>query len=107
MYFTSAVEILEREWKFRLNSHFTTIYGNDNGRSNKTCTMTRPNTIQCEDQHLTESEWRMTTIFDFYHLGIIRTHLLPYKNNLVVKKYYERLFSTKDTKSDPKTEYVT
>ena len=68
--------------------------------------MTRSNTIQCEDRHLTEPEWRMTTAFDFYHLGVIRTHQLPYKNNLVVKKYYERLFDPEDVEMQPKAEYV-
>ena len=68
--------------------------------------MTRPNTIQCEDEHVTESQWRMTTTFDFYHLGIIRTHQLPYKSNLVVKKYYERLLNPKNVEMKPTTEYV-
>lgn len=100
-FYWKFLEIVEREWKFRLKSHFTTVYGRDNGKSNKTCLMTRPNTIQCEDRHITESDWRMTTTFDFYHLGIIRTHQLPYKNNLLVKKYYERLFNSEDVEMQP------
>ena len=100
------MDIVEREWKFSLESAFTTVYGNDMGKSNKTCVQTRSNSIRCEDQHIRESEWQMTTTFDFYHLGIIRTHELPYKKNLVVKKFYEKLFNPEDVENEPYTEYV-
>ena len=41
------------------------------------------------------------TTFEFYKLGILRIHELPYKDNMIITKFYERLFSLKDIAKKP------
>ena len=67
------MEFSEREWKFRLGSEFTTIWGNDYGSSRQTCARLRPNALRCDDRHSEHEDWRVVTTFEFYRLGILRS----------------------------------
>ena len=96
------MEFVEREWKFHLGSEFTTTFGRNLGNSDQTCKMLRPNALRCEERHSKHKHWHVLTTFEFYQLGILRIHELPYKENMVTTKFYERLFSLKDIAKKPK-----
>ena len=85
------VDILERDWRFRLGEEFRTTFGRNLGDSLMTIRLAGPNVLRCEEHHEERPEWRVTTTFEFYQLGIVRTYELPYENNLVAKKFYEKL----------------
>ena len=97
----STVEFVEREWKFHLGTEFTTTFGRNLGRSNQTCKMLRPNALRCEERHSEHRHWHVFTTFEFYELGILRIHELPYKDNMSITKFYERLFSLEDIAKKP------
>ena len=85
------MDILERDWRFRLGEEFRTTFGRNLGDSLMTISLVDPNKLVCEEHHEERTEWRVITTFEFYQLGIVRTYELPYENNLVAKKYYERV----------------
>ena len=85
------VDILERDWRFRLGEEFRTTFGRNLGDSLMTIRLAGPNVLRCEEHHEERPEWRVTTTFEFYQLGIVRTYELPYENNLVAKKFYEKV----------------
>ena len=99
---SSIVEFVEREWKFHLGKEFTTTFGRNLGNSDQTCKMLRPNALRCEERHSEHRHWHVFTTFEFYHLGILRIHELPYKENMIVTKFYERLLSLDDIETKPK-----
>ena len=68
----STVEFVEREWKFRLGSEFTTTFGRNLGDSDQTCRMLSPNALRCEERHSEHKHWHVLTTFEFYQLGILR-----------------------------------
>ena len=85
------MDILERDWRFRLGEEFRTTFGRNLGDSLMTISLVDPNKLVCEEHHEERTEWRVITTFEFYQLGIVRTYELPYENDLVAKKYYERV----------------
>ena len=89
---------MERKWKFKLGEEFGTTFGKDLGDSVQTCDMIRLNAMRCEEQHEKHLSWRVITTFEFHHLGLIRTQELPYKDDLVVKKFYQRLLTPEELK---------
>ena len=99
--FLLTVESWEREWKFHLGSEFKTIFGRNLGESNLICNILHQNVLHCEEQHLRNEEWLVQTTFEFYHLGVLRTDKLLYKDDLIVTRFYERLFSLDDISKQP------
>ena len=89
---------MERKWKFKLGEEFATTFGKDLGDSVQTCDMIRLNAMRCEEQHEQHLSWRVITTFEFHNLGLIRTQELPYKDDLVVKKFYQRLLTQEESK---------
>ena len=66
---TTLVDILERDWRFRLGEEFRTTFGRNLGNSLMTISVVGPNTLRCEEHHEERPEWRVTTTFEFYQLG--------------------------------------
>ena len=86
-----SVNLYEKKLKFYLNKPFKGVYGNKLGSSIGNCTILQTNSIYCEAQHTEKPDWLMSTTTEFYNIGIIQINNLPYKDDLTVKKYYERL----------------
>ena len=99
--FLLTVESWEREWKFHLGSEFKTFFGRNLGDSSQICNVSSQNVLRCEEQHLINEEWLVHTTFEFYHLGVLRTDKLLYKDDLIVTRFYERLFSLGDISKQP------
>ena len=83
------------------------MYGNQLGSAMGNCTELKPNVIQCEAEHMEKVNWQMSTTTEFYNVGNIQITHLPYKDDLTVRKYYERL-NTKavDTRSQQQKRQV-
>ena len=45
--------------------------------------------------------WLVHTTFGFYNLGVLRTDKLLYKDDLIVTRFYERLFSLDHISKQP------
>ena len=96
-----TVESWEREWKFQLGSEFKTTFGRNLGDSSQICNISNQNVLHCEERHLMKEEWVVHTTFEFYHLGVLRTDKLLYKDDLIVTRFYERLLSLDDISKQP------
>ena len=85
------MDLLERKLKFHLNKEFEAPWGTNLGQSIRNCTASQTNSLRCEVQHTEKPDWRMWTVTEFYNIGCIQISHLPFKDDLTVKKYYERL----------------
>ena len=63
------MDILERDWRFRLGEEFRTTFGRNLGNSLMTISLVEPNVLRCEEHHEERPEWRVKTTFEFYQLG--------------------------------------
>ena len=101
------MNLFENNLKFYLNKSYKTVYGNQLGSAIGNCTALKINVIHCEAQHTEKPNWHMSTTTEFYNIGNVQITHLPYKDDLTVKKYYERL-GTKavDTRSLQKKRQV-
>ena len=85
------MNLFENNLKFYLNKSYKTVYGNHLGSAIGNCTALQTNVIHCEAKHMEKPNWHMSTTTEFYNIGNIQITHLPYKDNLTVKKYYERM----------------
>ena len=101
------MNLFENNLKFYLNKSYKTVYGNQLGSAIGNCTTLQTNVIHCEAKHMEKLDWRMSMTTEFYNIGNIQITHLPYRDDLTVKKYYERL-STKavDTHSEQYVLYI-
>ena len=99
------MDLYERNEEFRLNEPFEGVYGSNLGRGTGNCTALRPNALFCEVQHTERADWHFSTTTEFYNLGVIGTSHVPYKGDLTVKKYYERLIKLDGAETQPEKRY--
>ena len=95
------MEVYERNDEFRLNQQFSGVYGSNLGGATINCTSLRPNALFYTVQHTERPDWHFSTTIEFFNIGTIVTTHVPYKDDLSVKKYYERLTKAGTVSNQP------
>ena len=101
-----SVDLFEHNDEFHLNKEFDAVYGSNLGGATVNCTAHTPNTLFCEIQHTEKPDWHFSTTNEFYNIGNVVTTRVPYKDDLTVKKYYERLIKEGDVGNRPEERRV-